>query len=34
MTLLEQLRAYRPWNGQEARDRDEMVRRLASGEAL
>ena len=34
MTLLEQLRAYRPWNQQEARDRDEMVRRLASGEAL
>ena len=34
MTLLEQLRAYRPWNWQEARDRDEMVRRLASGEAL
>ena len=32
MTLEEELRAYRPWNEQEARDRAEMLRRLQSGE--
>ena len=32
MTLEEELRAYRPWNEQEARDRAEMLRRLESGE--
>ena len=34
MTLLQQLEAYRPWNEQEARDREELLRRLRSGEDL
>ena len=34
MDLLAQLRAYRPWNPQEERDRAELLRRLESGEAL
>ena len=34
MTLLQQLEAYRPWNEQEARDREELLRRLRSGEEL
>lgn len=32
--LLEQLRAFQPWNEQEARDREELLRRLGSGEPL
>ena len=34
MDLLSQLRAFRPWNEQEERDRAELLRRLESGEAL
>ncbi|WP_366557937.1 NUDIX hydrolase [uncultured Oscillibacter sp.] len=34
LELLQQLLSFRPWNEQEARDRDEMVRRIRSGEAL
>lgn len=34
MTLLEELEGYRPWNEQEARDREELLRRLRSGEDL
>ena len=34
MELLDAIRAYRPWNAQEERDKAEMVRRLESGEAL
>lgn len=34
MDLIAQLRAYRPWNPQEARDRTELLRRLESGEEL
>ena len=34
MDLLRELAVYRPWNEQEARDRDELVRRLNSGEEL
>ncbi len=33
-SLTEQLRAYSPWNEQEARDREQLLRRLDSGEAL
>lgn len=33
-SLTEQLRAYSPWNEQEARDRAQLLRRLDSGEAL
>lgn len=32
--LTEKLRAYSPWNEQEARDQTELLRRLDSGEAL
>jgi len=32
--LTEAVRAFRPWNEQEARDREELLRRLESGEAL
>ena len=28
MALLEELKQYRPWNEQEARDREELLRRL------
>lgn len=34
MDLLQQLKAYRPWNDQEMRDREELLRRLGAGEAL
>lgn len=34
MKLTAALRAYRPWNEQEARDRAELLRRLESGEEL
>lgn len=34
MELLEQLERYRPWNPQEARDRDELLARLRRGEDL
>ena len=34
MELLEQITAYRPWNEQEVRDREELLRRLQSGEEL
>ena len=34
MELLEELKQYRPWNEQEERDREELLRRLNSGEAL
>ena len=34
MELLEQITAYRPWNEQERMDREELLRRLRSGEAL
>ena len=34
MALLEELKQYRPWNEQEARDREELLRRLESGEPL
>lgn len=34
MTLLEELEGYLPWNEQEARDREELLRRLRSGEDL
>ena len=34
MELLEQIRAFQPWNPQEERDRAELLRRLGSGEAL
>ena len=34
MELLEELERYRPWNEQEERDREELLRRLKSGEAL
>lgn len=34
MELTAALRAYRPWNEQEARDRAELLRRLESGEEL
>lgn len=32
--LIRQLRAYRPWNAQEARDRELLLRRLEAGEPL
>ena len=32
--LMRQLRAYRPWNEQEARDRDLLLARLEAGESL
>ena len=32
--IMEQLRAYRPWNEQEERDREELLRRLDSHEDL
>lgn len=32
--LTEAVRAFRPWNEQEVRDREELLRRLESGEAL
>lgn len=34
MDIIAALAAYRPWNGQEARDRAELLRRLKNGEAL
>lgn len=34
MDLIAALGAYRPWNDQEARDREELLRRLQGGEAL
>ena len=34
MELLEQLEQYRPFNEQEARDREELLRRMCSGEDL
>ena len=34
MALLEELEQYRPWNEQEVRDREELLRWLRSGEAL
>ena len=34
MELLQQILSFRPWNEQEARDRDEMVRRIRGGEEL
>lgn len=34
MELAEQIRAYQPWNQQEAQDRAELLRRLDSGEEL
>lgn len=34
MDILQELAAYRPWNEQEARDREELLRRLNSGEEL
>lgn len=34
MELLEQLEQYRPFNEQEARDREELLRRMRSGEDL
>ena len=34
MELLEELERYRPWNEQEERDREELLRRPKSGEAL
>ena len=34
MELLEQIRAFQPWNPQEEQDRAELLRRLGSGEAL
>lgn len=34
MELLEQITAYQPWNEQEAQDRQELLRRLQSGEEL
>lgn len=34
MDLLRQLTAYHPWNQQEERDREELLRRLSSGEEL
>lgn len=34
MELSRELERYRPWNGQEAADRAELLRRLNSGEAL
>ena len=34
VTLLEELEGYLPWNEQEARDREELLRRLRSGEDL
>ena len=34
MELVEQIRAFQPWNQQEERDREELLRRLGSGEAL
>ncbi len=33
MELLEQIRAFQPWNPQEERDRAELLLRLSSGEA-
>ena len=34
MELVEQIRAFQPWNQQEERDREELLHRLISGEAL
>lgn len=34
MELADQIRAFRPWNQQEERDRAELLRRLERGEAL
>ena len=34
MDICAELEAYRPWNEQEERDREELRRRLCSGEAL
>lgn len=34
LELFRQVRAFRPWNGQEARDQAELLRRLESGEPL
>lgn len=34
MDICAELEAYRPWNEQEERDREELLRRLCSGEAL
>lgn len=34
MDILQELAAFRPWNEQEARDREELLRRLNSGEEL
>ena len=34
MDILESLRRYQPWNEQEARDREEILRRLLNGEPL
>ena len=34
MTLEDDLERYRPWNAQEAQDREELLRRLRSGEEL
>lgn len=34
MTLTKELEQFQPWNQQEAADRQEMLRRLQSGEAL
>lgn len=34
MDLLEELERYIPWNEQERRDREELLRRLRAGEAL
>lgn len=34
MDILKAVQMFRPWNEQEARDREEILRRLASGEPL
>lgn len=34
MDIIEQIRRFQPWNPQEEQDRDELLRRLSSGEEL
>lgn len=34
MSLIDRIKAYRPWNPQEQADREELLRRLESGEEL
>ena len=34
MDILTELESYHPWNEQEIRDREELLRRLRSGEEL